>query len=273
MGDLPKIRGQLETDLIFQSALNDEILKDEVYCQIMKQLTENNMNTSEERGWDLMWLATGLLVPTSSLLKELQDFLKTRPHPIAKESLVRLQKTLKIGNRKYAPYIVEVDSIRTRSMHIFHKIYFPDDTDEAYQIESSTKVRDLVNAIVTNFNLKSREGFSLFIKIGDKVFSLPDDYHIFDFITEINDWMNINLPTRAAEKMVCQYQLFFLKKLWLNCMPGKDKIADEIFYFYQELPKYSNGYYKVCQKFWLMNLTVGPCISDYLEREGPVNAL
>lgn len=245
MGDLPEIRGQMETDLIFQPILNEEVLIDEVYCQIMKQLTENTMPASEERGWDLMWLITGLIAPSNSLIKELQEFLKTRPHLIAKESLNRLQKTLKYGNRQYPPYIVEVDSIKTRSMHIFHKIYFPDDTDEAYEIESCTKVRDLMNTIVSNFDLKSKEGFSLFIKIGDKVFSLPENYHIFDFINEINDWMNVNLPSRGGEKFVCQYQLFFLKKLWLNCVPGKDKNADEIFYFYQEIPKYSNGYYKV----------------------------
>lgn len=36
-----------------------------------------------------------------------------------------------------------------------------------------------------------------------------------------------------------------MKKLWINTMPGRDKHADEIFYFPQEVPKYLNGYYKV----------------------------
>lgn len=248
MGDLPQARNSLlNTDEIFEPAMKDELLRDELYCQIMKQLTENSIQSSEERGWDLMWLATGLLAPTQILIKELQDFLKTRPHPIAKDCLQRLQKTIRSGNRKFPPYTVEVDSIRHRTMQIYHKIYFPDDTDEAFQIESSTKAQDLIDTIVKSFKMKSSEGFSLFVKISDKVISIPETYYIFDFIYElVNVIMQSQMPARTKEKSFqFHYQVFFLKKLWINFTPGRDPVADEIFYFYQELPKYLNGYYKV----------------------------
>lgn len=248
MGDLPQARNfLLNTDEIFQPAVEDEALRDELYCQIMKQLTENNIQSSEERGWDLMWLATGLVVPSQNLLKELLEFLKTRPHPVAKDSLHRLQKTVRSGNRKFPPYIVEVESIRQRTIQIYHKIYFPDDTDEALQIESSTRAKDLIEQIVKSFKMKSGEGFSLFVKIADKVISVPENLYIFDFIYElVNFIMQSQMPSRTKEKSAqLQYQLFFLKKLWINFTPGRDGVADESFYFYQELPKYLNGYYKV----------------------------
>ncbi|XP_058816281.1 myosin-VIIa-like [Topomyia yanbarensis] len=246
MGDLPRGREIIDTDRIFGPALNDELLRDELFCQLMRQLTDNQIQVSEERGWDLLWLATGVMLPSQQLMKELFEFLKTRKHPIAAECLQRIHKSLKLGQRKYPPYIVEVEAIRCRTVEIYHKVYFPDDTDEAFQIESFTKTKDLVQTITKRLELKSSEGFSLFIKIGDKVFSVPEEYFIFDFIYELMEWMRETLPSRSNDNRIqCEYQLFFMKKLWINVVPGKDSFADQMFYFHQEVPKLLQGYYKV----------------------------
>ena len=59
-------------ELFFKSPYDcnaQEILRDEIYCQVMRQLTENRNRLSEERGWELMWLATGLFACSQNLMK------------------------------------------------------------------------------------------------------------------------------------------------------------------------------------------------------------
>uniref|UniRef100_A0A182NTY9 Myosin motor domain-containing protein n=1 Tax=Anopheles dirus TaxID=7168 RepID=A0A182NTY9_9DIPT len=249
MGDLPKGRDQIDVGKIFGPAMADDLLRDEVYCQIMRQLTDNRIQISEERGWDLLWLAVGVMLPSQPLQKELFTFLRTRKHPIAVDCLQRLQKTIKVGGRKYPPYVVEVEAIRFRTVEIYHKVYFPDDTDEAFQVESSTKTKDLLQTITRRLELKSCDGFSLFIKVMDKVLSVPEDYFLFDFIFELLEWLRETHPSRSNDNRIqCEYQLFFMRKLWINVVPGRDRNADDIFHFHQEVPKLLQGYYQLTKE-------------------------
>uniref|UniRef100_A0A1B6CKI8 Myosin-VIIa n=1 Tax=Clastoptera arizonana TaxID=38151 RepID=A0A1B6CKI8_9HEMI len=245
-GDLPaKRRSSNEyTDQIFDGPLKHEILRDEIYCQLMRQLTENRNRMSEERGWELMWLATGLFACSQSLLKELTSFLRTRRHPISQDSLQRLQKTLRNGQRKYPPHQVEVEAIQHKTTQIFHKVYFPDDTDEAFEVDSSTRAKDFCANIAQRLALRSCEGFSLFVKIADKVISVPEGDFFFDFVRHLTDWIKKARPSRDGASPQFTYQVFFMKKLWTNTVPGKDRNSDLIFHFHQELPKLLRGYHK-----------------------------
>ncbi|XP_054555528.1 unconventional myosin-VIIa isoform X2 [Talpa occidentalis] len=248
MGDYPskRMRSVNElTDQIFEGALKAEPLKDEVYVQILKQLTDNHIRYSEERGWELLWLCTGLFPPSNILLPHVQRFLQSRKHcPLAIDCLQRLQKALRNGSRKYPPHLVEVEAIQHKTTQIFHKVYFPDDTDEAFEVESSTKAKDFCQNISARLLLKSSEGFSLFVKIADKVISVPENDFFFDFVRHLTDWIKKARPAKDGILPSLTYQVFFMKKLWTTTVPGKDPMADSIFHYYQELPKYLRGYHK-----------------------------
>ncbi|XP_017574409.1 unconventional myosin-VIIa isoform X1 [Pygocentrus nattereri] len=248
MGDYPSKRTRTVnelTDQIFEGALKAEPLKDEIFCQIMKQLTENHVKYSEEKGWELLWLCTGLFPPSNNLLPHVQKFLQSRKHhPLAPDCMQRLQKALRNGSRKYPPHLVEVEAIQHKTTQIFHKVYFPDDTDEAFEVESSTKAKDFCLNISGRMRLKSSEGFSLFVKISDKVISVPDGDFFFDFVRHLTDWIKKARPVKDGIVPSLTYQVYFMKKLWTNTVPGKDSMADTIFHYHQELPKYLRGYHK-----------------------------
>ncbi|KAM6933947.1 unconventional myosin-VIIa-like isoform 3-T4 [Xenentodon cancila] len=248
MGDYPskRMRSVNElTDQIFEGALKAEPLKDEIYCQIIKQLTDNHVKYSEEKGWELLWLCTGLFPPSNVLLPHIQRFLQAKKHhPLSGDCMQRLHKALRNGSRKYPPHLVEVEAIQHKTTQIFHKVYFPDDTDEAFEVESSTKAKDFCQNISTRLLLKSSEGFSLFVKISDKVISVPEGDFFFDFVRHLTDWIKKSRPAKDGIVPSLTYQVFFMKKLWTSTIPGKDAFADSIFHYYQELPKYLRGYHK-----------------------------
>lgn len=51
----------------------------------------------------------------------------------------------------------------------------------------------------------------------------------------------------GATPIQAQYQVYFMKKLWVNNILEKDPVADHVFYYHQEVPKYLKGYHK-CTK-------------------------
>ncbi|CAJ0935522.1 unnamed protein product, partial [Mesorhabditis belari] len=251
MGDYQTHRSRLGTDItdqIFRAPLKYEVLRDECYCQIMKQLTLNPSLLSEERGWELLWLLTGLFPPSQHLHKEVLHFLKSRMNPISNECYHRVHKMLKAGARKYPPYSVEVEAIQNKTVQILHKVYFPDHTNEGIELDSSTKAKDFCQRIGKHLKLKDIDGFSLFLRTDEKILSVPEDQFFFDFIRQLSDWAQENYATKDRPYVPLNYQVYFMRKLWLNVKIGDDEEADLIFHYHQELPKYLSGYHKISKQ-------------------------
>lgn len=78
-------------------------------------------------------------------------------------------------------------------------------------------------------------------------FKQPEGDFFFDFVRHLTDWIKKARPTRDGTNPQFTYQVFFMKKLWTNTVPGKDRNADLIFHYHQELPKLLRGYHK-CSK-------------------------
>uniref|UniRef100_A0AAZ3PKH8 Uncharacterized protein n=1 Tax=Oncorhynchus tshawytscha TaxID=74940 RepID=A0AAZ3PKH8_ONCTS len=246
MGDYPtkQIQSPLElTDQIFGPATKDEALRDEIYCQIMKQMTSNNNRFSLEQGWQLLWLCCGLFPPSQSLLKHTQRFLESRRRePLAPDCLQRLQGSLRIEPRKLPPHQVEIDAIQQNSTQIFHKVHFPNDMEE---VKSPARSFCFLKSLVCVTS------FCLYVV---QVLSLNDSDYFFDSLRQITDWSKKAKSVKeGGGPMNMSYLVFFMRKLWFNVSPGRDLEADLIFHYPQELPKYLRGYH-LCTKEDMVNI-------------------
>ncbi|XP_014247887.1 myosin-VIIa-like isoform X2 [Cimex lectularius] len=228
----------LHTRPIFEPALDHVSLRDELYCQIMKQLTENPNPENENRMWHLMWLATCLFSCSEFLLPELCLFLETRPVSIAQESLKRLKIVREKGERRNVHHWIEVEAIE-KETSILHKVSFPNGMEQIFKVNSFNIVDDLVKFIGAYLGLKSIEGFSLILSCDDNsTISLPPKDYLFDAIL---DACNFPQTASSQETPKYNYELVFVKKIWINTYPGVDKIADLVCHYNQELSKYMAG--------------------------------
>lgn len=70
---------------------------------------------------------------------------------------------------------------------------------QAFEVDSSTRAKDFCHNISQRLNLRSSEGFSLFVKIADKVISVPEGDFFFDFVRHLTDWIKKARPSRDGE--------------------------------------------------------------------------
>ncbi|XP_072219091.1 unconventional myosin-VIIb-like [Leuresthes tenuis] len=245
MGDYPikHARSPIElTNQIFGPPTKHHDLQDEIYCQIMRQMTSNGNRLSLERGWQLIWLCTGLFPPSPNLRNHAQRFMESRPREtLSAECLQRMQEICCREPRKFPPYQAEVDAIQQNSTQIFYKVHFPNDTDDLFEVTSTTTVKDLRCSIASQLSLTSPEGYGLYVKTLQKMMSLDEQQYFFD---------NVRQPAEVPKKTkkgkeVIQTNMpslvMFKRKLWFNVTPGKDHVADLTFHFPQEMPKYLRG--------------------------------
>lgn len=76
---------------------------------------------------------------------------------------------------------------------------------QAFEVDSSTRAKDFCQNIAQRLNLRSAEGFSLFVKIADKVISVPEGDFFFDFVRHLTDWIRKARPSRDGRDFITSF--------------------------------------------------------------------
>lgn len=72
-------------------------LRDEIYCQICKQLTNNPSQVSHSKGWILLSLCLGCFPPSELFEIYLRSFIRNGPQIYADYCENKLNRTIKVG--------------------------------------------------------------------------------------------------------------------------------------------------------------------------------
>jgi len=244
MGDMPLLKNQHEVDCvntIFLYCRQFEPIRDEVYCQIMKQTTNNkSMNPDScQRGWRLFSIIAAQFTSSELLKPYLFKYLETSAydkrrayHGTALVCLHNLRKTFKYGGRRNVPSIEEISAI-TAGRNSKRQIYrLPGGTERVINTKSTTVVEDVISELCKVIGIESeneQEEFSLYCIVEGETFNVPltKDHYILDVTTEL-------------QRDGAIYYLIFCRSIWHYPLRIDNTLYTEVV-FNQIAPDYLEG--------------------------------
>ncbi|CAB4053995.1 unnamed protein product [Lepeophtheirus salmonis] len=233
MGDLPLLANQHEVDCVNTLLMychRLESIRDEVYCQIMKQTTNNKSISKDscQKGWRLFTIVAAYFSCTEVLKPYLFKYLESAAydkrrayHGTALVCLHNLRKTFRYGGRKNVPSIEEITAIVAGRI-----------------------VADIIDELCNFIGVESeneKEEFSLYCIIEGELYTLPlsNRHYILDL-------------TNGLQHQNEEFYLIFCRSVWHYPLRIENQLYIEVV-FNQIAPDYLEGHLIVLSKGILTN--------------------
>ncbi|XP_038136248.1 unconventional myosin-XV [Cyprinodon tularosa] len=240
MGDFP-MKGQTEQDLvatILTLSSDHGLIRDEAYCQVMKQVTNNTSSKQDscQRGWRLLYILTAFHrcsdVMKPFLLRFLQDACDSPGMPyqgIAKACQENLKRTFQYGGRVQYPNNMEIKAILAGRSSKRQLFLLPGGIERHLKIKTCSVASDVIEDLCSEMGLQRLEAldeYAVFLVThkGQNVRPLNKREYILDIATE-------------AEPVDASYSLWFRRVVWSLAL----KLDNELYvtmHYNQVLPDY-----------------------------------
>ncbi|KFQ17292.1 Unconventional myosin-XV, partial [Merops nubicus] len=173
MGDQSKLKNQNEVECIYeilQLCKEKESLHDEVYCQVIKQVTRNPNQESTLRGWLLLNLLTGYFLPSNLLMPYATKFLQlassdpsSTHHDTAKLCQSNLRKNFLYGGRRHLPFPVEIEALLKGRSARRLMVPMPGGVEYLTRIKTFTVAKELLQEICEQMGAGEQEEIQEFV--------------------------------------------------------------------------------------------------------------
>lgn len=206
-GDLPPNERQTHADLtevkcvytVLMHCHSVPELRDEVYCQLMKQTTSNRSPSPDscQRAWRFMSILAAYFTCSDTLRPFLVEYLSSaaadRRRPCqgtAAVCLTNLRKTLRCGGRKNVPSVEEVTAVSAGRSARRQLYRLPGGAERVVNTRCATVVQDIVDDLCELIGVTSeaeRAEFSLYCIVAGDALTMPlaGEEYVLDVTTEL----------------------------------------------------------------------------------------
>lgn len=202
-------------------------LRDEIYCQICKQLQDNNNRNSFFRGWILLSLCLGIFPPSDKFIKYLQSFIRFAPSGYSSYCAERLRRTVLNGVRSEPPAWLELQATKTKKP-IVVTLMLMDSRSVNLPVDSASTSKEICQLLANKLKLKDTFGFSLYVGLYEKVWALGSGReHLMDAISQCEQ----EVKRRGGQEQHAPWRLLFRKEIftpWHDCT--EDDVSTTLIY-------------------------------------------
>ena len=210
-----------------------EELRDEIFCQILKQIHNNPSEESLMKGWQLLAICAGTYPPSAEFEPYVMYFCEKHKsdnekiNSLAVAAQKRIRATQKQGPRINVPTSVEIEAVR-HGDPVAIRVQKLDNTSVTVPAHSWTTVKELSNMVTHKLGLKDGEPFAIFeVSSDEEERVLDEDERVLDIIAY---WQKTYDDDRAKNpKHVETYKFMYKVRLFLDFDP-QDEQAVDLFY-------------------------------------------
>jgi len=217
---------------VLKIAIDDspDELRDEIFCQMLKQVTNNPNPTNELKGWQLIALAVGAFPPGVFFEPFLRRYVdetrgNTRDAEVqkyAQYAKLRLDMSIQAGPRSKVPCDEEIAATLNRKA-VSIPVFFVNGQEVKMQAETWTSVGDLKDAVSKLLHINDNAIFCI-SEVGEDMseYALPDTERVLDVLS---DWEE-EYGSYKSPKDIIRNKFVFKLRLFVEIDPTDDAAVD-----------------------------------------------